>query len=97
MTSAKFKQLNPFELKSAIASLLSKINSVNDIQNCRVDFDLLGAQDDNKLISKVLFKELVNSSEEKIPIICFLLEHFVPKEELVNKLWETLKNQELQT
>lgn len=97
MTSAKFKQLNPFELKSAIASLLSKINSVNDIQNCLADFDLLDAQDDKKLISKVLFKELVNSSEEKIPIICFLLEHFVPKEELVNKLWETLKNQELQT
>ena len=26
-----------------------------------------------------------------------MLEHFVPKDELVNKLWETLKNQNLQT
>lgn len=97
MTSGKFKQLNPFELKSAISDLLNKINSVNDIQNCLADFDMLEAQEDKKLISKVLFKELVNSSQEKIPIICFLLEHYVEKEELINKLWETLKNPNLQT
>lgn len=97
MTSAKFKQLNPFELKIAITSLLSKINSVSDLQNCLADFEMLEAQEDKKLISKVLFKELVNSDEVKIPVICFMLEHFVPKTELVSKLWETLKNQSLQT
>lgn len=97
MTSSKFKQLNPFELKYAITELLNKINSINDIQNCLVDFDLLNAQEDKKIISKVLFKELVNADSNRIPIICFLLEHFVPKEELVNKLWETLKNQNLNT
>ena len=97
MTGAKFKQLNPFELKSAITELLGKINSVNDIQNCLADFDMLDSQEDKKLISKVLFKELVNASQEKIPVLCFLLEHFVPKDELINKLWETLKNQNLQT
>lgn len=97
MTSSKFKQLNPFELKASITNLLNKINSVNDIQNCLADFDMLDNQEDKKLISKVLFKELVNASEEKIPVICFLLEHFVPKDELINKLWETLKNQNLQT
>ena len=97
MTVSKFKQLNPFELKSAISQLLNKINSVSDIQNCLADFDMLDAQVDKKIISKVLFKELVAASNEKIPVICFLLEHFVPKEELVEKLWETLKNQNLQT
>ena len=97
MTSGKFKQLNPFELKSAISDLLNKINSVNDIQNCLADFDMLDAQEDKKLISKVLFKELINATQEKIPIICFLLEHFVQKDELINKLWETLKNPSLQT
>lgn len=97
MTSAKYKQLNPFELKSAITELLAKINSVNDIQNCLADFDMLDSQEDKKLISKVLFKELVNANSEKIPVLCFLLEHFVPKDELINKLWETLKNQNLQT
>ena len=44
-----------------------------------------------------MFKELINAEQAKIPIICFLLEHFVPKEELTNKLWETLKHQQLQT
>ena len=97
MTSSKFKQLNPFELKIAITNLLGKINSVSDLQNCLADFEMLDSQEDKKLISKVLFKELTNAQESKIPIICFMLEHFVPKEELVNKLWETLKNQNLQT
>ena len=52
MASAKFKQLNPFELKSAITDLLNKINSVSDIQNCLADFEMLNAQDDKKYISK---------------------------------------------
>ena len=97
MTTSRYKQLNPFELKTAVGQLLNKINSVNDIQNCLADFDMLDAQEDKKIISKILFKELVSAPNEKIPIICFLLEHFVPKEEFVAKLWETLKNQNLQS
>ena len=52
MTGAKFKQLNPFELKSAITELLGKINSVNDIQNCLADFDMLDSQEDKKTYLK---------------------------------------------
>lgn len=97
MTGPKFKQLNPFELKSAITNLLNKINSVNDITNCLADFEMLENQEDKKVISKILFKELVNANPDKISIICFMLEHYLPKDELVNKLWETLKNKNLQT
>ncbi len=97
MTVSRFKQLNPFELKAAISKLLEKINSVSDITGCLADFDMLDAQVDKKIISKILFKELTSSPIEKIPVICFMLEHFLPKEELVSKLWETLKNQNLQT
>lgn len=97
MTGSKFKQLNPFELKLAITTLLSKINSVDDIKNCIDDFEMLDCQDDKTLLSKLLFKELVNAAVEKIPIICFLLEHYTPKDEFINKLWETLKNQNLQS
>lgn len=97
MTSANFRQLNPFEVKIAINELLSKINSVNDIQNCLADFDMLEAQENKEVISKILFKELVNAKPEKIPVICFMLEHYVPKEEFITKLWTTLKNQNLQS
>ena len=64
-----FKQLNPFELKTAITELLGKINSVSDIQNCLMDFEMLDAQEDKKIISKVLFKELITSGKEKTPVI----------------------------
>lgn len=97
MTGTKYKQLNPFELKSAITELLNKIHSINDIQNCLADFDMLDGQTDKKIITKVLLKELSTANTDKIPIICFLLEHFVPKDELINKLWEVLKKGNLQT
>lgn len=95
MTGSKYKQLNPFELKSALTNLLGKINAVQDVQNCISDFDMLDAQVDKSVLQKLLFKELVSAKVEKIPIICFLLERYTPKSELVNKLWEALKNQNL--
>ena len=94
---AQVKQLNPFELKSALTSLLAKINSVNDIKNCLDDIELLETQEDKSVLKKILFKELINATSDKIPVICFLLEHFVPKDELVSQLWETLKNKTLGT
>ena len=95
MTSPKFKQLNPFELKASLTTLLNKINSVQDVPNCLADFEMLDSQADKTVLSKLLLKELVNAKAEKIPVICFLLEHYTPKEELVNKFWETLKNPNL--
>ena len=95
--SSGFKQLNPFELKMALNKLLSKINSVNDIKDCLSDIDLLEAQEDKSLLGKLLFKELSNSPKEKISVICFLLEHFVSKDELVSGLWELMKNKNLNT
>ena len=95
MTSPKFKQLNPFELKASLTTLLNKINSVQDVSNCLADFEMLDSQADKTVLSKLLLKELVNAKAEKIPVICFLLEHYTPKEELVNKFWETLKNPNL--
>ena len=91
------KQLNPFELKTLLTELLQKLNSVNDIQACLADFEVLDTQEDKKTIEKVLFKELVSASTQKIPVICFMLEHFIPKADLVTKFWEVLKNQNLQT
>lgn len=94
---SSIKQLNPFELKTALTKILTKINSVNDIKDCLDDIDLLDSQQDKSLLSKLLFKELSNSSKEKIPVICFLLEHFISKEELTSGLWELMKNSNLNT
>lgn len=91
------KQLNPFELKTALTKLLSKINSVSDIKDCLDDIDLLDSQHDKALLSKLLFKELSNSEKNKIPVICFLLEHFISKDELISGLWELMKNTNLNT
>ncbi len=94
---ATIKQLNPFELKTALTNLLSKINSVNDLKNCLSDIDLLEGQDDKTLLVKLLFKELSNSQKDKIPVICFLLEHFAVKNELIAGLWELMKDKNLNT
>ena len=66
--TSKFKQLNPFELKTTLIELLNKIHSVRDIPNCLADIDLLDAQSDKTIITKLLFKELSNSTNEKISV-----------------------------
>ena len=52
---------------------------------------MLDAQDDKTVLSKLLFKELVNSKPEKIPVICFMLEHYTPKDELIKNYGKLLK------
>ena len=91
------KQLNPFELKTTLIKLLSNINSVKDIQNCISEIELLDRQDDKTVLSKLLFKELTTAENAKIPVICFLLEHFIKKEDLISGLWETLNNKSIKS
>lgn len=95
--SMKFKQLNPFEMKSELTKLLSGINSVADIKNSIPTIEMLDAQEDKTVLSKLLYKELMNSSNDKIPVVCFLMEHFIEKSELVQGLWELLKGKSLKT
>lgn len=95
--SPNFRQLNPFEIKSKLTKLLERINSVNDLKNCIDDIELLEAQEDKSLLAKLLFKEFPASEKEKIPVISFLLEHFVPKEDLIAGLWNLMQNKNLST
>ena len=95
--NSEAKQLNPFEVKSLLNKLLLSINSLTDIQNCLSDIDILDVQNDKSFIAKILFKELSNSEVSKIPVICFLLEHFLPKDALISGLWDVLKNKNLRT
>ncbi len=95
--STEYKQLNPFELKTAILNLLSQLNSVADVQKCYDKIEMICSQENKTVLAKLLFKELSNSPKEKIPVICFLLEHCLPKDELISGLWEILKNKNLAT
>lgn len=89
------KQLNPFELKTTLTTLLKKINDVNDIQKCLSDIDMLDNQPDKTLITKLLLKELNTCESNKIPVICFLLEHFTSKKDLIDEYWKALNNKAL--
>jgi len=86
------KQLNPFEIKAEITNLISQFKDVNDLSKYIEQIKLLDEQNDKKTIAKLLFKELYNVKTEDATILCFLLERYAEKEELVKKLWELLKN-----
>lgn len=95
--SMNVKQLNPFELKTKLNKLLNEINSTNDLKNYLDDIDILNAQENKDFLSKILFKELVSSPKEKIPLVCFLLEQFTPKDKLIAGLWELMQNKTMNT
>lgn len=92
MTNGNVRQLNPFEIKAEIINLISKFTDVNDISKYVEKIQLLDSQNDKKTIAKILYKELYNLKTEDGTIICFLLERYADKEELVKKLWDLLKN-----
>ncbi|MBQ8168445.1 hypothetical protein IJZ97_03415, partial [bacterium] len=91
MTS-EIRQLNPFEIKAEITTLISEFKDVNDLSKFLDNIKLLDAQNDKKTIAKILFKELYNLKTDDGTILCFLLERYADKEELVKKLWDLLKN-----
>lgn len=81
-------QLNPFEIKSLINSLIQQ--NVNEISV--EDISVLDEQADKRTIVKLLYKELYNLKTDEASVLCFLLERYADKEELVKKLWELLRN-----
>lgn len=81
-------QLNPFEIKSVINALISQ--KVDEISV--EDINILDNQSDKKTIVKLLYKELYNLKTDEASVLCFLLERYAEKEELVKKLWELLRN-----
>lgn len=85
-------QLNPFEIKAEILSIISDCADVADplVLNERVK--VLDAQEDVLPIEKILFKELLNAKASKENIIRFLLRRYVPKDRLIEQLWAVLKN-----
>ena len=81
-------QLNPFEIKSLLNRMLEQSAeelSVDDIQ-------LLDEQPDKQIIVKLLYKEFYNLKTEEGSVLCFLLERYADREELIKRLWDLLRN-----
>ncbi len=85
------QQLNPFEIKAELISLMDKLEGVQDFDAYSLHFKLLDEQQDKNIIVKLLFKELVNVGENA-PIIKFLLIRYCDKAVLTEKLWGLIKN-----
>ena len=77
------------EIKAEIARITDELNDIRDFEHYLVHFRVLDAQDDKKIICKLLFKEIGNKNPE---LIKFLLTRYCPKEELIEKLWSIIKN-----
>lgn len=90
--TTEIRQLNPFEIKAEITNLINNFKDVNDLSKYIEQIQLLDAQNDKKTISKLLFKELYNTKTDEATILCFLLERYADKDELVKKLWDLLKS-----
>ena len=82
-------QLNPFEIKAEISRILSVLDGVSDFENYEAHYKLLDMQEDKKIITKLLFKEINNPNQSMIK---FLLLRYTNHDDLVEKLWDVIKN-----
>ena len=82
-------QLNPFEIKAEISRIISVLNGVSDFENYEAHYKLLDLQEDKKIITKLLFKEINNPNPE---LIKFLLLRYTNHNDLVENLWNIIKN-----
>jgi len=85
-------QLNPFEIKAEILSVIEKLNDVKDFESYEIHFRTLDAQIDKKIIVKLLFKELSNLKNQNANIIKFLLKRYAETQELIDQLWVIIKS-----
>lgn len=84
-------ELNPFEIKAEIAKIFQKLGGVKDFENYEVHYRILDNQSDKSVIIKLLFKE-VNNTHTNQELLRFLILRYCPSNELVEKLWNIIKN-----
>ncbi len=92
INDSSVKQLNPFEIKAEITSLISKLHDVKDFASYEIHYRTLDLQNDKNIITKLLFKEIPNIMPENVGIVKFLLMRYAKHEVLINHLWSIIKN-----
>ena len=81
--------LNPFEIKAEISRILEELDGVNDFENYEVHYRTLDSQSDKTIICKLLFREINHKNQS---LVKFLLLRYCPQQDLIEKLWEIIKN-----
>lgn len=82
-------ELNPFEIKAEITRIFKELDGITDLENYEVHYRNLDAQPDKAVICKLLFREINNPNKE---LVKFLLVRYCPEKDLIEKLWEIIKN-----
>ena len=85
------KQLNAFELKQFVLQILENYNSNNNLDDFELVCEILDNQNNDKLITKILLKELETSDVQKACVICSMLMRYNEIDFLIEKFWEILK------
>lgn len=81
--------MNKIQIKAEILATISAL-STSSQPNSALLTDLKMIED-KKTILDILIKELINASEQKALIICWLLTELIDKETLNNELWNVIK------
>ena len=81
--------MNKIQIKAEILATISAL-STSSQPNSSLITDLKMIED-KKTVLDILIKELVNASEQKALIICWLLTELIDKDTLNDELWNVIK------
>ena len=84
--------MNKIQIKAEILATISAL-STSSQPNSSLITDLKMIED-KKTVLDILIKELINASEQKALIICWLLTELIEKETLNDELWNVIKSPE---
>ena len=85
-------QMNPFEIKAEILNIISDCAEETDIRQLEYRVSELDKQADKFSIEKILFRELLHVKTPQEKVLRFLLQRYVPKDRLIEQLWNVLRN-----
>ena len=81
--------MNKIQIKAEILATLAALSTSNKPDSSLLtDLKLI---EDKKTVLEVLIKELVNASEQKALLICWLLTELIDKDTLNDELWNVIK------
>ncbi len=89
-------QLNKIQIKAEILSVVSKLQTNLDSEQVDSLLVTLSQQEDKEFILETLTKELAKSSEQRGISVCFLMLKLCEEKAVEAKLWDTLKNPQVE-